>query len=422
MNTFPDGFLWGATLSAHQTEGGNYQSDWWRWEQRPGRVADGSTSLRAADHYNRYEQDFDLARKLGLNALLLSVAWSRIQPVADAFDDDALDHYAAVFDTLLARGIEPVCVLHDVSRPQWFADAGGWRNGEAPVHFMHYVNRLGEVLGRRCRWWLPLWEPEHCLYMRHVDGSWPGGGTGMRRARQHMARAHVLAYEEIHGLRPDAMVGVSVRAGIARPLDENSPWDVRAAQRVAHRRRHCFLETIAREGGGRPAADFIGVSYYGRQIIRFTPVRLKHQFAAFVDGHGVPAPPWRTQADPAGLRAVLDDMARHELPMVITANGVATDQDGERCAYLLEHLSVLEACIGAGRDVRGYFHRSFLDGFEFERGYRDRYGLVHVDWETLARTPNGSAFLFQDVARNNALRIGALARFCPGWNPKDGPA
>ncbi len=418
MDMFPEGFLWGATISAHRVEGANYQSDWWRWEQRPNRIADGATSARAADHFNRWKEDLTLADKLGLNALLISLPWGRIQPAADAFDADALNHYAAVFDAVNALGMTPVCVLHEVTRPRWFAEGGGWSQPEAPVHYGHYVNRVAQVLGRRCRWYLPIWEPEYTMQMRFIEHTWPGGESSRGRSRRHMARAHVHACQALHGLRPDAQVGLSVRTANYVPRDENSPWDVRAAQRMRQHQHHAFLEAVHKEAGGG-AVDFIGISYYGRQRVRFALGSPRRGFMRLVDGQGRPISPERTQTDPQGMRGVVAEMARYERPCVVTAHGIATGQDPERCVCLLDQLHVLRLCIAAGHDIRGYFHHSLLDGFEYTRGYRDRYGLVHVDRENLARTPNGSAFLYQDVAKNNSLRTGARARFCPDWTPPE---
>ncbi|HNT87363.1 MAG TPA: family 1 glycosylhydrolase [Candidatus Hydrogenedentes bacterium] len=417
MKTFPEGFLWGATVSAHKVEGGNFDNDWWRWEQRPGHIADGSTSVRAADHFHCYEEDFALARKLGLNALLISLEWSRIQPVIDVFDEAAMQHYVNVVDCLRREGIEPVCVLHDTTRPVWFAEAGGWRGSGAVVYFEHYVDRVAEALGQKCRWWIPILEPEFRLAMSHIEGAWPGGRGRVGGALRNMAQAHARAYHALHGVRTDAQVGVSVRTGVMLPLDDQSPWDARAARRVRERRHHRFLEMLRVEHGSDSHYDFLGVSYYGRQSVRFSPFEIRRQFARPVDGAGRPVALDRTQADPRGLHEILEEMGRYNVPLIITGNGVAVRQDGERCAYLLEHLWVLQHAIEQGADVRGYFHDTLLDGFEWALGLQARHGLIHVDWETQARTPNGSAFLFQDICRTGEIRMGTLSRFCPGWQP-----
>lgn len=417
VNSFPEQFLWGAAISAHKVEGGNFDNDWWRWEQRPNRIADNSTSARAADHFGRYEEDIGLARKLGMNALLISIEWSRVHPVADGFDDAAISHYEAVFDACREQEIEPIGVLHEVTQPAWFAAAGGWRNTGAPVHFEHYVNKAAEVLGQRCRYWIPLFEPDFCLHMRHAEGLWPDGLPRRGTSLRHMAEAHVRAYHALHGVRPEAQVGVSLRAGMLLPLDERSAWDVRAARRLMHERHHRFIEAIRREHPGEPPFDFIGLSYYGRQIVRFAPLEFRRRFAQIVDGQGRPCAADRTQADPRSLREALQVLSTHNKPIIVTGNGIATNQDGERCAYLLEHLWLIQQSIADGLDVRGYIHQSFLDGFEWQNGYRTRHGLVHVDWETQARTPNGSAFLYQDICRNGTIRMGTLSKFCPGWRP-----
>ena len=421
MKAFPEQFLWGAALSAHKVEGGNYSNDWWRWEQRPGRIADNSLSARAADHFGRYREDIALARKLGLNSLLLSIEWSRVHPVVDTFDEIALNHYVDVLKVCAGEGIEPICVLHDVTQPAWFADAGGWRNAGAPVHFEHYVNRVAEMLGQRCRWWIPLFEPDFALHMRHAERLWPDGSTREGASLGNLAEAHRRAFHALHGVNPKANVGLSVRVGHVLPFDERSAWDVRAARRIMHRLNCRFIDAIQRNQSGEEHFDFLGVSYYGRQIARFAPLEFHRLFAEMIDSQGRPCHADRTQANPRGLREVLTAMSKYKVPMIITGNGIATNHDGERCAYLLEHLWVLQQAIAEGLNVRGYVHDALLDGFEWIHGYQTRRGLVHVDWETGARTPNGSAFLYQDICRTGTLRMGALSKFCPDWHPPEPP-
>jgi len=170
--TFPKDFLWGATTSAYQVEGGNFNTDWWRWEQRPGRIADRRTSQSAADHAEHYEADFELARKLGHNAHLFSIEWSRVQPEADHFDHQAMAHYANVVDALVRRGLEPVCVLNAVALPAWFARQGGWRSRDAAEVFGRYVERVVEALASQCRRWIPVWEPEFLATMAWIEAVW----------------------------------------------------------------------------------------------------------------------------------------------------------------------------------------------------------------------------------------------------------
>lgn len=432
--TFPKNFLWGATLSAHQVEGGNYANDWWRWEQRPGRIRDRANSQVAAGHFTRFEADFDLARKLGMRAILFSIEWSRVQPVPKAFDEAAIAHYGAVLDALIVRGIEPVCVLHHVTNPSWFTERRGWRNRGSPDFFEAYAARMAAEFAPKCRWWVPFYEPMHAVRMAYLEGIWPPGAqnpaAGIMEALERLKQAHDRAYRAIHAQRPDAMVGAALRGRANRPQDKDRSWDVRAAHgqnkwpvRFLGPRKAWVMDRFRpwqrREPGGAldQPLDFLGVGFYGAETVRFNPFKPRHLFVKYTDAFGSPVGVETCEAAPESFYHVLREMARYGLPILVTGNGIATEEDRRRCVYLLDHLAVVHRCLQEGMDIRGYFHRAFLDGFEWTRGYSARYGLVHVARETLARTPNTSAYLYKDICESGTLRRGTLARFCPEWLP-----
>jgi len=422
---FPKEFLWGATTSAYQVEGGNFGTDWWRWEQRPGRIADRRTSSRASEHFDHYEADFELARKLGHNAHLFSIEWSRVQPEPDRFDNEALVHYAAVADALARRNIEAICVLNHVTLPFWFASHGGWSRREAPAVFGRFAERVVEALAERCTRWVPLFEPEYLATMAWIEGLWPPGRGQFWRAfpaLNHMMQAHAASCDIIRRIQPDAKVGISIRARNCAPLNAESAWDLRAARREM-RRANCLLPDAAcREGLRFPlgrartlggTADFIAVSYYGKEHVRFHGGKPLQLFRAVTDSQGKAIRPSIYETAPEGLWDVLNELARYDKPLIIAGNGINTHHDAERCAYIASHLAIVREAIVNGIDVRGYFHRSFLDGFEWTDGYSARYGLVHVDRETLARTPNPSAYFYKDICDSGTIRPGSIAKFAP---------
>ena len=417
----------GSALSAHTVEGRGFDCDWWRWEQRPGRIPQEANAAVAADHYERFEADVDLARQFGLRAHLFTVEWSRIQPAPDTFDEPSIAHYEAVVDALTARGIEPVCVLHHVTVPSWFAEQGGWSHPEAPDLFSRYAERMARHLGPKCRWWIPIHEPVYALSTGLIEGLWPPGLSQpwhAARALRHVLHAHAKAYRAIHDHRADALVGASLRARLFSPLDAYSAWDVRTARREGFRYNHLYLRALA-EGRSlllrradphiARSVDFIGVSYRGSETVHFSAFRPLRLCAALTDPPGARLPAPKPQPDARGFSRVLDELGRYGLPILVTGNGVATDDDGERCRFLLDHLGVVLDCLKKGIDIRGYLHYALLDGFEWHDGYTARYGLFHVDRETLVRTPNNSAYLYKDVCEHRELRPGAIERFCPGW-------
>lgn len=430
MRPFPPEFLWGATLSAHAVEGGHFESDWWRWEQRPGRIADGATSQAGSEHVNRYREDIGLARKLGLNALLVSLEWSRIEPNEGKPDSEALDHYGSVLQAMAAEGIHPVVALQEVTLPQWFAARGGWLRPDASAVFARYSGHVAAILGSQCRYWVPLMTPLATLRMGYLGGLWPPGLRCFRaawKALRHMAAAHAAAFRVFRNRAPEAMIGASVLAELVHPADATRPWDLRAARWEQALSNRVWPAVLTSGKWPRPfradhtlagTVDFIGVSYYGSRRVRFRPGR--GRFAQNVNGDGEGVSSNASVREPDGMAAVLRELAAFDKPLMVLGNGIATDDDEARRRYLLDHVAVLQSVVDAGADVRGYLHRSLLDGFEWDRGYGARYGLVHVGRTSMARTPNTSAYLYKDIAASGGIRSGALARFSPDWQPPKG--
>lgn len=419
MVGFPENFLWGASLSAHQVEGDDFHSDWWRWEQGSRRIRDRSTSQMASGHFERYAADFALARKLGHSAHLFSLSWARVQPAEGAFDEAALQHYSAVVDALHKNKLEPICVLCHVAAPQWFAERYGWHNAKAPHLFETYAERIAQLLAGRCRWYIPILEPMHQVHMQYMAGAWPPQSKSIPkalRALHHVLEAHERAYRALHRARADAMVGLSVRTARFQPLEETSSWDLRAARREKRRCNRLVLDAVLRgewplpfgkPEHARDAADFVGVSYYGSCTVRFDPLHPSRLFAAST----------QDEVDPVGFREVLRDVAQYGRPILITGNGIAADNDHIRARFLLDHLAAVLAAIRDGSDVLGYSHHSLLDGFEWHEGYGPRFGLVHVARDTLARTPNPSAYLYKDICETGTFRRGTVDKHCPDWIP-----
>lgn len=427
MSAFPGGFMWGAALSAHAVEGADFQSDWWRWEQRAGRIADGSTSNVASGHFERFESDYQLARKLGHNAHLFSVSWSRIQPVAGEYDRDVLGHYGQAAATLLGLNLEPICVLHHVAAPEWFSAAGGWTKSDSVAVFREYTARVVEVLSPHVRWWIPILDPVEWVVMSLVDGQWPPGSRNpfqAYRAFENLVAAHVQAAAAIRARRYDAQVGATVRAKRIGPDDALSAWDLRAARREMALSNRAYLDAVCRgrtllgrkiSAHGADSVDFIGVSYFGRAFMRFHPFAVNALCRQYVDDNGERVQVDAAIPDPHAFGDLLFELASYGKPIVVTGNGIATDDDDLRCRYLLDHIDAIRSAIREDVNVRGYFHYSLLDGFEWSRGHTARFGLVHVDRESLARTPNRSAYLYKEICESNDIRTGPIRRFCPDW-------
>lgn len=193
-------FLWGAGSSSHQVEGGNDRNDWWDWEQRPGAIKDGTRSGSACLSWERYEEDLDLVRGLGLNAYRLSLEWSRIEPEPGRYDEAALARYRAMLEACRARGIFPMLALHHFTNPRWFAALGGWEERRNLPHFERFARLAGGRFGDLVDDWITVNEPEVLGFYGYASGIWPPGVTD--RSRALVVIANLL---EAHGLAAQAL-------------------------------------------------------------------------------------------------------------------------------------------------------------------------------------------------------------------------
>ena len=421
MRALPDGFLLGCATSAYQVEGG-LENDWEAWA-RAGRLHVASPGCgRATDHWNRYEADFDLLAAMGADAYRMSVEWSRIEPEAGRFDDEALAGYVAMIDALCARGIEPFVTLLHFTHPTWFHETCPWHAGdEAPERFERFVRHVVGAFGARVRFYTPLNEPSVWVEGAYLAGLIPPGLAGIGRAGAAMGgllRGHGRAYRAIHELVDDARVGVA--QNLLR--FEASRW-WHPADRIASRyadqfHNQCFLEGVRtgrlRVGflpglrldldvaDAKDTLDFIGVNYYSRVYIEANP--LKRKLAAYYEDRGkrgVTDLGW--EIHPEGLREALLDASRHGLPLYVTENGLDDRDDSRRAAFLYDHLDAALRARADGADVRGYFHWSLLDNFEWLEAFDPRFGLFAVDYETLERTKTAAVDVFTDIAKARAL-------------------
>jgi beta-glucosidase len=450
---FPEGFVWGAATSAYQIEGavdedGRGRSIWDTFSHTPGRTAGGENGDVAVDHYHRFREDVALMAQLGLRAYRFSISWPRVQPGGRGpVNERGLDFYRRLVDELLAAGIEPYPTLFHWDLPQELEDEGGWAARATAERFAAYAEIVAGALGDRVTSWLTLNEPWCAAFLGYGMGR---HAPGLHDARKCVAAAHHLMLA--HGHAVDAirrLGGHDARAAVVLNLDPvrpatSSAEDAAAARLVDGMHNRIFLEPIlagrypddvlahlsgrvdlghVRDGDERVIAaplDFLGVNYYrpARVAARARPAadwtawpgdeRIEH-----VAQEG-PKTTMDWPVDPTGLREMLGRLhAEYAIPMLVTENGASFDDDvgpdgavhdERRVAYLDGHLRAVAGAIEAGADVRGYFVWSLLDNFEWAEGYSKRFGIVHVDYQTLARTPKDSARWYRDAIARNGLR------------------
>ncbi|MCX5259039.1 GH1 family beta-glucosidase [Streptomyces canus] len=427
---FPAGFLWGVSTSAHQIEGAadeRERSVWDTFTAEPGRVKDGSTAAVACDHYHRYREDVSLLAGLGVDAYRFSISWPRVR------SEGGLDFYDRLVDELAAAGVRPVPTLFHWDLPVALHEKGGWLERDTASRFAEYVSLVADRLGDRVKKWITLNEPaEHTLFGHALGAHAPG--------EQLMFDALPAAHHQLlgHGLAVQALrasgatdIGIANSHGPTWPASQEQP-DLEAADFYDLLLNRLFADPVLL--GEYPSGlgelmpgdvaadlkiiseplDFYGVNYYAPtrvgapqgEDIEFGGLTIPAELPFSVQEIGnVPVTDFGWPVVPEGLTELLT--AFHERyadrlpPVVITENGCSYEgvDDQDRIAYLDGHIRALHQAVEAGVDVRGYFVWSLMDNFEWAEGYARRFGLVHVDFETLARTPKASYAWYQELLR-----------------------
>ena len=405
---FPDGFLWGTASAAHQVEGDNRNSDWWEFEQQPGRIAGGDTSEVACDHYHRYREDFSLLREMNQNAHRLSIEWSRIEPSEGEFDSRQIRHYRDVLGELREQGIQPMVTLHHFTSPLWFARKGGWTAAGSARAFLPFVHRVVDELGDLVTMWCTINEPNIYAANGWITGEFPpahhGDIAAVYRVLANMRRAHELAYLAIKRRWPDAPVGLSHHKFLFMPATSN-PFDRFAASTAQLAMDRWPVAPGQLRKVVEATSDFIGIAHYWGQSVAFDARHPQEQFVKRFNVPGVPVTDMGWCTDPTWMRVVLNELKGLGKPVYITENGLASNDDEWRQRYLGEILSNVQLAIQDGVDVRGYFHWTNMDNFEWARGYEMHFGLIDVDRKTMERTIKPSGRLYARIAAANALLV-----------------
>jgi beta-glucosidase len=433
----------GAATAAYQIEGatrtdGRGESIWDRFAHTPGRVARGDTGDVACDHYNRWESDLDIMAALGIETYRFSIAWPRVVPNGDGTVNQAgLGFYKRLAEGLRERDIEPVATLYHWDLPQALQERGGWGERATAERFAEYVSVVAEELGDVIEKWITINEPWVVAFQGHAHGTkapgirdWP---TALR-ASHHALIAHGLAARMV-----GPHVGITLNLAPVEPAGEDEA-DRLAAERMDGHLNRWFLDPVMRgeypgdifelyerrvgrldwiEDGDlsliAAPTEFLGVNYYAPMRVRADAAGGPLQLAQAPPGPRTTGMGW--EVDPDGLYRVLARVRADygDMPIAITENGAAYEDppatngrvdDPKRTAYLEGHLAALRRAAAEGVTVESYFVWSLLDNFEWEWGYDQRFGIVHVDFETQRRTPKGSALWYRDYiarARNGGL-------------------
>lgn len=429
--TFPPGFRWGVATASYQYEGDCENSQWRAWEKAGG-IANGNTAGVACDWWRHAERDFDLAQQLGLNALRLSVEWSRLEPRPGEWDAAAFARYREMLQGLRARGIEPMVTLHHFSNPLWFEEMGAFLAPSALDLFTRFVARVVEELGDLCDLWCTINEPNVYSVVGYLLGIWPPGHKGDARntfkVQGTLARAHAAAYRAIHQRQPTARVGWAQNFNILDPAT-NSPLDrlVAGIQDAAY---NDFFPRAVLTGRAafplnlfagnlrdvRGTCDFLGINLYYRERVAFSLRRAGQLFGRRFVPKGVPRGDpglndFFGEVYPDGIRRVAERLRVFGKPIYITEHGVADRTDRIRPWVIELGARNVYAAIQQGLDVRGYYHWSLVDNFEWAEGWHSRFGLAALDLATQERALRPSGQFYSAIATANALTADMARQF-----------
>ena len=454
MMEFPKGFNWGVATSSYQIEGaahidGRGMSVWDTFCATPGKVVNGENGDVACDHYHRYPEDVAIMKELGVTSYRFSIAWPRLFPNGDGVREErGFDFYNRLIDELIANGIEPVVTLYHWDLPQALEDKGGWANRDVVKAFTDYSVACVEAFGDRVTNWITLNEPWCFTWLGYLSGVHAPGRQDVDAAiatAHHTSLAHAQATRAMKQVRSDINVGIALNMTTYRVTDPNSQelkeletlmdgqlnrWWLDAmfygqypAEVVASFGER--LSKVVHDGDMelvQVVPEFVGVNYYSDSFINPAkdetpaPGTNPNPFPYQQQCDGTPPLPHTDMGWPITPKGLYELLLRinRDWPMVtniaITENGAAypegPDADGvvndeRRVSYLQAHLDSVSRAIADGAPVKSYFAWSLMDNFEWAEGYAKRFGIIHVDFDTLERTMKNSAKFYQSVIREH---------------------
>jgi beta-glucosidase len=439
---FPRGFAWGAASAAYQVEGspladGAGATNWHEFTHRRGTVQDGTTGDVACDHYHRYRDDIRLMKDLGLHAYRFSVGWARIFPEPGVVNQKGLDFYERLVDAVLAAGIQPWLTIFHFEEPAWLARAGGFSRRDSVDHLVRLGTTLFERLGDRVHNWITINEPTIYSFQGRGVGQFPPGKKldlyGMARTIHFLLLAHSRLCEAWAAGGHTGLIGLAHHALAVAPANADRSRDREASDRMDDLANRWVLDAILR--GSYPQTvlrsfrvflprsldrdlaemkrpgTYVGINYYARNHYRFSPLVPFLRSQEYVVPGSKRSAMWEIY--PPGLYSALMRLKEEygNPPCYVTENGFplveepgdAILDDRPRIEYLTDHVAMVGRAIAHGCDVRGYFHWSLMDNFEWNHGLRMRFGLLRTDFATQERKWKRSATWYRDLIQANVL-------------------
>ena len=380
---FPEGFLWGTATSAYQVEGGIEDCDWAR----------DFSAGKACDHYSLYEKDFDLLQSLNQNAYRFSIEWSRIEPEAGKFNLKEIRRYEDILQSLKARKIKTMVTLSHFTLPIWLAEMGGWASSGINFYFPRFAKKIFDKFQNLVDLWITVNEPLVLASNSYLEGIWPPHRKSLSlffKAIRNQESCHKKIYKIFHRNKPEVKIGIAKNNCFFEPSSQKSFFDKIGTKACSYFWNQYFLDRIKNH------LDFIGLNYYFHYEIKFPFKRLS--------GKGIKSDiGWEIY--PMGIYYALGELKKYNLPIYITENGLADQKDQLRESFIRDHLYWVWKAIEQWVDVRGYFHWSLMDNFEWEKRFGPKFGLIEVDFKNFERKIRPSAIYYAQVCKDNQLII-----------------
>jgi beta-glucosidase len=424
QNVFPEDFMWGASTAAHQVEGNTY-NQWTVWElQNARRLAKESEKTAGGwpvwdevkqqaqtpenylsgvgvKHYENYKLDFKTAKELNLNSFRFGVEWSRIEPEEGVWNAEALKHYSEYIQDLLDQGIVPVLNIWHWTMPVWFTDKGAFEHSKNIVYFERFVRKLcSELPIKKLKYIITLNEPNVYASFGYATGEWPPNKSSyltFLKVYYNLAKAHKAAYKVLKSHKKSLQVGVASQLANIQPKRPHNLFDNVSTWWMRYFWNWWFLNRVNK------TQDFVWFNYYFTDYYTSKRVKGEKKPLLYIDNPTLPKNDLGWYMEPEGLHALITRVWDHyKKPILVTENGLADRNDTHRKWWIEETIIAMERALSEGVDVKGYFHWSLLDNFEWAYGWWPEFGLVHVDRKTMKRTVRPSAkYYAEEIAKRS---------------------
>ena len=412
------GLLLGSATAATQIEGGDENNNWARFASE-GKIKDGSTPVRADGHYCRFREDIDLMAEMGLQIYRFGIEWSRMEPSRGQYSAEAIAHYREEIEYMLSKGIKPLLTIHHFTNPLWFEDMGAFENEESPEIFLSFVRKTIESFGDLVSEYITINEPNVYATNSLLWGYWPPEKksiSALVNAFSNMAAAHVLAYRYIHEKRAemgylDTKVSFANHLRVFAPQNPKNPLHRLAASlseylfqnaiTEAMMTGRCCFPVLRRKGIVKGKYyDFIGINYYSRSTVSGLADGVRED--CYKNDLG-----WEIYHE--GLISLAVALAeKYGGEVYVTENGTCDHTDAFRSRFIYDQLKLISK---TENPITRYYHWSFMDNFEWREGERERFGLVHIDYETQKRTVKDSGKLYAAIIRDGGVSEEMFERY-----------